>query len=294
MGEYDLYAGCFISPDLSSSGTFSEQGGTILLSQMELTGGTFNHAGGTCTISNVLTLENGIWQDGTIGQTFGQLQLDSGTNSTVQFPANTCVLQFSNSSSLTWSNTGVLTIVNWTGSLTGGGTNQLIFGANANALTAQQLSQIHFSNPAGLSAGTYTATILTNGEVVPGTTPLFDDSPAPFFAGEASLGSNWYYLDTSPNNIFGYYNMAYFPYVYHLDMGWEYYIDSGNSNHGAYFYDFSDGAFFYTEPGMFPFIYDFSVNAWMYYLPQSGSTDRYTSNPRWFYNYSTQTWGNHL
>jgi hypothetical protein len=34
-------------------------------------------------------------------------------------------------------------------------------------LTAQQLSQVKFSNPAGLPNGTYSARILSDGEVVP-------------------------------------------------------------------------------------------------------------------------------
>jgi hypothetical protein len=94
--------------------------------------------------------------------------------------------------------------------------------------------------------------------------------------------------------VFGYYNLNNFPYIYHMDMGWEYFVDANNATHGGYFYDFADGVFFYTEPGMFPYLYDFSANTWMYYAPQSGTPDRYTSNPRWFYNLSTQSWSNHL
>ncbi|HWF18487.1 MAG TPA: fibronectin type III domain-containing protein [Verrucomicrobiae bacterium] len=123
------------------------------------------------------------------------------------------------------------------------------------------------------------------------SSPIWAD---PFFTGEASLGNDWYYLGSDTNHIFGYYSMQYFPYVFHWDMGWEYYIDAGDAGHGAYFYDFTDDVFFYTAPGVFPYIYDFNVNAWMFYDPLAGQPGRYTSNPRWFYNLSTQAWGNHL
>lgn len=118
---------------------------------------------------------------------------------------------------------------------------------------------------------------------------------APFFTDEKALGNNWFYLDptTNTNNPFGYYSALYFPYIYHLDLGWEYYMDGGNG--AAYFYDFADGTFFYTEPGLFPYLYDFNQSAWMYYSPASGEgVGRYTSNPRWFLNLTTQTWVNHL
>ena len=56
--------------------------------------------------------------------------------------------------------------MNWNGSPNGGGKHQVFFGSNASGLTAQQLSQIKFKNPAG-STGTYPATILSTGEIVP-------------------------------------------------------------------------------------------------------------------------------
>lgn len=119
-------------------------------------------------------------------------------------------------------------------------------------------------------------------------------APAPFFNGEAPLGNDWYYLSPDTNNVFGYVDLIDFPYIFQLDMGWEYFFDAGNAQHGAYFYDFTDGVFFYTQPSLFPYIYDFRANAWMYYSPLSGSPGRYTSKPRWFYNFSTNQWVNHL
>ena len=100
---------------------------------------------------------------------FGPLELLDGgdTNSTLYMPPGASVVHFADSSSMTWSNDPVLFIANWSGSLFGGGAQQIIFGSSSTALTAAQLAQIQFQNPAGLAAGTYPARILSNGEVVP-------------------------------------------------------------------------------------------------------------------------------
>src|SRR5207237_6008993 len=51
--------------------------------------------------------------------------------------------------------------------LNGGGSKQIFFGTSSSGLTSQQLTQVQFSNPAGLPNGTYPARILSDGEVVP-------------------------------------------------------------------------------------------------------------------------------
>ena len=120
---------------------------------------------------------------------------------------------------------------------------------------------------------------------------------APFFTGEIALSTpGWYWLGPQGANTygFGYYSAEYAPYIFHQDLGWEYFVDAGDANHGAYFYDFTDGAYFYTTPAIFPYLYDFKAHAWMFYSPLTSSTDRYSSNPRWFYNYTTHAWVNHL
>lgn len=113
---------------------------------------------------------------------------------------------------------------------------------------------------------------------------------APFFTGEAALGTNWYYLAPSSDHVFGFYSLAFFPCVYHNDLGFEYYVDANNASGGAYFYDFASSAWFYTEPNLFPYLYDFSRNAWLYYAPDPNNPGFYTSNPRWFYDFSASLW----
>jgi hypothetical protein len=73
-------------------------------------------------------------------------------------------------------------------------------------------------------------------------------------------------------------------------LGFEYLIDANDANHGIYFYDFASSSFFYTSPNTFPYLYDFSLNAWLYYLPDASNPGRYSHNPRWFVNFATGQW----
>jgi hypothetical protein len=113
----------------------------------------------------------------------------------------------------------------------------------------------------------------------------------PFFTGETALGGGWYYLQFANGTPFGYY--SYLPdqhFIYHIDLGFEYLFDANDANHGIFFYDFASSSFFYTSPTLFPDLYDFSLNAWLYYLPDFNNPGRYTHNPRWFYNFATGQW----
>ena len=114
--------------------------------------------------------------------------------------------------------------------------------------------------------------------------------PAPFFQNQAKLANSINYLSFPNGQIFGYYSLQYYPWVYHLDMGWEYFLNAGDASNGGYLYDGSSGTFFYTAPNLFPYLYDFSLKAWLYYSPDATSPGHYTSNPRYFYNYSTGKW----
>ena len=121
--------------------------------------------------------------------------------------------------------------------------------------------------------------------------------PPPFFSSAAALDTpEWYWLGPqgSATYGFGYFSAAYTPYIMHEDLGWEYFVDAANATSGGYFYDFTDGVWFYTEPGIFPYLFDYNQNAWMYCAPQDGAIDRYQTNPRWFLNTSTMNWVNNL
>jgi hypothetical protein len=115
--------------------------------------------------------------------------------------------------------------------------------------------------------------------------------PIPFFTNQTALGNYAYYLQPSSNNFFGYYSIAYYPYVYHFDLGWEYFVDAQNAANGAYLYDFTSQHWWYTEPGIFPYIYDFTFQAWLYCDPNISVPDTYYSYPRIFYDFgSSNVW----
>ena len=114
-------------------------------------------------------------------------------------------------------------------------------------------------------------------------------SHASFFTGEVSLGNGVYYLSFPDGTPFGYYSYLSDPnYIYHFDLGYEYVFNANDGQSGVYFYDFASSTFFYTSPTFpFPYLYDFSLNTVLYYYPNPNVSGRYTTNPRYFYDFAT-------
>ena len=111
-----------------------------------------------------------------------------------------------------------------------------------------------------------------------------------FFKGEVILPNGLSYLTLGNGNTFGYYGYLSDPhFIYHLDMGYEYWFDAADGHDGIYFYDFKSGSFFYTSPGFpFPYLYDFNLNTFLYYYPDPNNPSRYNTNDtRYFYNFAT-------
>ena len=113
--------------------------------------------------------------------------------------------------------------------------------------------------------------------------------PAAFFNGAAQLSDNYYYLALPNGNVFGYYNVNAYPYIFHADMGFEYVFDANDGKSGVYLYDFKSGDFFYTSPSFpFPYLYDFNLDAVLYYYPDPSNPGHYNTNSvRCFYDYAT-------
>ncbi len=135
------------------------------------------------------------------------------------------------------------------------------------------------------SGNKFVTPTVVNGKVyVPTTTGVgvFGLTHPAFFTGETPLSDGVYYLA-----FFGYYNYQSFPFLYHYDLGFEYFIDAKDSGHGAYLYDLTSGHWFYTNPSLFPFLYDFTRTAWLYYFPDTHNPGHYTTNPRVFVNLTT-------
>jgi len=117
----------------------------------------------------------------------------------------------------------------------------------------------------------------------------WDLTHPPFFMGEVPLSNGFYYLQFPNGTPFGYYSYLTDPhFIYHFDMGYEYWFDANNADRGIFFYDFMSNHFFYTSPSFpFPYLYDFSLNTVLYYYPDPHNPGRYTTNPRYFYNFAT-------
>jgi hypothetical protein len=111
---------------------------------MQLNGGTFNPAGNS--------------------ETLGTLNL---TGDSIISLGGTEAIQFADSHDIFWTAATTVTISGWSGSLAGGGANTIQFGTTSDGLTADQVAQVRFLDPAGVAAGTYNAKILSTGEVVP-------------------------------------------------------------------------------------------------------------------------------
>lgn len=129
---------------------------------------------------------------------------------------------------------------------------------------------------------------------VPGwplTNPGLLGAPA-FFSGEQTVTSVWNYLQFPNGNLFGYYAFTQgsagtaSAYLYHADLGYEF-VTQGSVPGSVYFYDFASGHWWYTTSALFPYLYDFSLNTWIYYFPNTQSPGHYTANPRYFSDLTT-------
>lgn len=162
-------SGTLLLAKTSSSGVHSigtnltvNSGGTVILggsggdqlyntATMTLNGGTFKTAG----------LSEGTHSNVGVGA------LTLMTSSTIDLGSGSSILHFADSSSASWTSNIKLSITNWSGSPSGSGPDQILFGSNSGGLTSAQIAEIQFVNPDGYAAGTYGATILSSGELVP-------------------------------------------------------------------------------------------------------------------------------
>jgi hypothetical protein len=153
-----------------------------------------------------------------------------------------------------------------------------------------QITRVSMVQEANAAAGSFPA-MLPDPNL---TSALAPELHPAFFAGEIALGNGWYYLQFANGTPFGYYSYVVVmndpDWIYHIDMGFEYFFAANDNNSGIYFYDVTSNSLFYTSPSPsfpFPFLYDFSLNTVLYYFPDPQRPGRYTSNPRYFYNFAT-------
>ena len=178
----------------SANGNTTVNAGTLQFSKTEAitavaNGSLIVNAGGTLVLGAVhqvgnavpMTLGGGTFRTGGFSEQLGALTLKA--NSLIDLGSGASVLNFAASSGMTWTGGAILTLSNWSGSVSGGGLGRVVFGSISSALTAAQVSQIRFANPPGFPTGSFAATILSTGEVVPLTaSPVITTEPTNRFA----------------------------------------------------------------------------------------------------------------
>lgn len=72
-----------------------------------------------------------------------------------------------------------------------------------------------------------------------------------------------------------------FPWIWHLHHGWQYIVYPAGS--GIWVYDAVIGQWLWATPSSPYFFFEFGRNVWVFHFPES-------SQPRYFYNFSTEAW----
>ncbi len=168
------------------------------------------------------------------------------------------------------------------------------------AIGATASSGSSFANWTGPAANPNSASTTVTMSAPEAVTANFSTATAhpAFFKGEDYLGSGVYYLKFPNGNLFGYYNYQYFPFLYHYDLGFEYFLDANDGVGGAYLFDFASGHWWYTSPVYaFPNLVDLTLidpvtklpGVQIYYFPDTKNPGHYSTNPRYFYNFATQS-----
>jgi autotransporter-associated beta strand protein len=171
---------------VNTSNITLNSGGTLLLASSS--GSSTDRINNSATVTlNGGTFNTGALSEGTTAAAgVGALTLQASSNIDFGAAVTNSILHFAASNLATWTSGKILEIDNWSGLTSGGGIDQLIFGTTSSGLTASQIAEIQFLNPAGFAAGTYGATILSNGEIVP------IPEPSTWLAAALALGAIGY------------------------------------------------------------------------------------------------------
>ena len=89
------------------------------------------------------------------------------------------------------------------------------------------------------------------------------------------------------NSWFGFLVADDFPYIQHLNHGFQYVIWAEGASILSsmfYLYDYQLGSWLYTTPGLYPHLFSYGLNTWLWYEEESGNG---VDGDRTFYNYAT-------
>ncbi len=166
------------------------------------------------------------------------------------------------------------------GTFPGGGTSFTAMTNSSGIATASAFT-------ANADAGTYSVTATAAGlpTVIFALTNTSAATHPAFFAGEDFLSGIVYYLQFPDSNLFGYYEYLSSSILYHFDMGYEAFIPGAGNQ--IYFYDFASGHWWYSSASLFPYLYDFTLNTFIYYFSNTTNPGHYTTAPRYFSNLTT-------
>lgn len=165
----------FVQGVLSISGAYNESAGNLVCQGLYLSGSlaltlTFN---GLQYLSTTFTNTGQLNLGGRITTELPDAEagtVDLFTNATVAFVSGfPAVLRLDKSSAIGWTAGALLVITNWNSS------THVFVGTDATGLSASQLHQVEFSNPAGFAPGTWPAQILSTGEIVPAQRPTLTE-----------------------------------------------------------------------------------------------------------------------
>jgi hypothetical protein len=154
-----------VTDTLTIAGEYSLSGGILSASNINLTGELTISNAGTAIINPGRFSMGGILDLRGATVSLGLLELSS--NAIVNFGPGQNSVTFRSSGSDPWAQDSLLVLTNWNGNSGGSGSSRIFVGGTASSLSAAQLAQVQFVNPAGVPRGKYAARMLSTGEIVP-------------------------------------------------------------------------------------------------------------------------------